>query len=66
AWYDFEDISFVYRTDGQDLRMPVYSAGASLRVNIFGAIILEPYYAFPFRDDGIQKGVLGLNFIPGW
>jgi len=66
AWYDFEDISFDYRADGRDLRMPVYSAGASFRVNIFGAIILEPYYVFPFRDDGIQKGVLGLNFIPGW
>ena len=66
AWYDFDDISFVYRADSPDLRMPVYSAGASLRVNIFGAIILEPYYAFPFQGDGINGGVLGLNFIPGW
>ncbi len=40
------------------------SAGLSLRVNLFGALILEPYYAIPLVKNG--KGVFGLNFIPGW
>ncbi len=47
-------------------RFPVFSTGPSLRINVFGALILEPYYAFPFHTKGISKGVWGLNFVPGW
>ena len=47
-------------------RFPVFSTGVSLRVNLFGALILEPYYAFPFHRNGISSGILGLNFVPGW
>ncbi len=47
-------------------RYPVFSTGASLRFNLFGALILEPYLAFPFHTRGIQEGVWGLNFLPGW
>ncbi len=47
-------------------RFPVFSMGPSLRVNLFGAMILEPYYAFPIHTKGIGKGVFGLNFTPGW
>ncbi len=43
---------------------PIFSVGASLRVNLFGAIILEPFYAYPLLKE--SKGVFGLNFIPGW
>lgn len=43
---------------------PLFSAGASLRINLFGALILEPYYAFPLLKD--TKGVFGLNIVPGW
>jgi hypothetical protein len=49
-----------------DVRFPFFSTGLSMRVNLFGAMIIEPYYAFPFQRDGIQRGILGLNFIPGW
>ncbi len=49
-----------------DARFPVFSTGMSLRVNLFGALIIEPYYAFPFQRNGIQEGILGLNFLPGW
>lgn len=45
---------------------PVFSAGLSLRVNVFGALILEPFYAIPFQRDDVNFGVLGLNFLPGW
>ncbi len=43
---------------------PLFSAGASLRVNVFGAMILEPYYAWPLLSE--TKGVFGLNIVPGW
>ena len=43
---------------------PLFSAGASLRINVFGAMILEPYYAWPLLAD--TKGVFGLNIVPGW
>src|SRR5690606_8520374 len=40
------------------------SVGAALRINLFGALILEPFYAKPLID-GV-KGTFGLNFVPGW
>lgn len=40
------------------------SVGVSLRVNLFGALILEPFYAKPLIDGA--KGTFGLNFTPGW
>ncbi len=43
---------------------PLFSAGASLRMNLFGALILEPYYAFPLLEE--TRGVFGLNIVPGW
>lgn len=49
-----------------DKRFPLFSTGPSLRINLFGALILEPYLAFPFHTKGIQEGVWGLNFLPGW
>ncbi|MBK7870075.1 MAG: PD40 domain-containing protein [Saprospiraceae bacterium] len=53
----------LYRTLYPKIK-PVFSAGVSLRVNLFGALILEPYYARPFLKGG--KFVFGLNIIPGW
>lgn len=49
------------------VRMPVFSAGVSLRVNLFGAMILEPYYAIQLNNPTRSKfGTFGLNFAPGW
>lgn len=47
-------------------RIPLLSTGISLRVNLLGAVIVEPYLALPWRGDGFGKGVFGLNFAPGW
>ncbi len=47
-------------------RFPVFSTGASVRINLFGALILEPFIAFPFQTEGFSTAVTGLNFIPGW
>ncbi|WP_235298567.1 hypothetical protein [Portibacter marinus] len=40
------------------------SAGLSMRVNLFGYLIAEPYFAIPIQDGA--RGTFGLNLIPGW
>ncbi len=40
------------------------STGLAVRVNLFGAFILEPYYAKPLVGGGGWN--FGINFIPGW
>lgn len=42
----------------------VSSVGISMRVNLFGALILEPYYARPLIEGG--RFAFGLNIVPGW
>jgi len=46
------------------------SVGASLRVNLFGAMIIEPFYAIPVGvkpvDGGRSRGSFGVNLMPGW
>lgn len=63
--YDQNGIQVDSYQDTND-RVPVMSAGISLRVNVFGYFILEPYYAFPFQRKDISAGVFGLTFAPGW
>lgn len=43
---------------------PIFTAGASLRINLFGALVVEPFYAVPLVKG--TRGVFGLNLIPGW
>ena len=45
---------------------PVFSAGASARVNLLGALVLEFYYARAFSREDERRGVFGVNFQPGW
>ncbi len=66
AWNSDHTVSFDWQTDSADTHIPVYSSGVSLRINLFGAMVLEPYYAIPFQRGGIENGTFGLNFIPGW
>ncbi len=47
-------------------RVPAMSMGLSLRVNVFGYFVIEPYYAIPFQRKNINGGVFGLTFAPGW
>ncbi|MCR8560632.1 tolB protein precursor [Mucilaginibacter sp. BJC16-A38] len=53
----------VYNTNQ---RVPALSAGVSLRINIFGYFVLEPYLAVPFNRTDVTKPVFGLGFTPGW
>jgi Tol biopolymer transport system component len=67
SWFHFDQFKeSVSDVDGSyfDNARPIFSYGTSLRINLFGALILEPYYAFP-----VLKGAhpnLGLNILPGW
>lgn len=45
---------------------PLISTGASLRVNLLGYLILEPYVAVPLQNGGFKNIQFGLNFTPGW
>jgi hypothetical protein len=73
AWDEYSTVSFKSQPNGVLLengrpqeRVPALSAGISLRVNMFGAFVLEPYYAFPFQRKDVKAGVFGLTFAPGW
>lgn len=44
----------------------IVSSGVSLRVNLFGALVIEPYYAIPWQNGGFANGSFGLNFTPGF
>jgi hypothetical protein len=47
-------------------RVPAMSAGVSLRINMFGYFVIEPYYAVPFQRKDVKFGTFGINFAPGW
>ena len=46
-------------------RVPVISAGVSSRFNLFGYMVLEIFYAYPFQRP-IKGGYVGFQLIPGW
>ncbi len=61
-WSDFER----QEVDPQGTQHKViFSSGLCLRLNLFGALVLEPYYAVPWQSN--PKGVFGVNFLTsGW
>lgn len=48
------------------IEFPFFSSGASIRINVLGALFLEPYYAIPFHNGGFRNGMFGINVTPGW
>jgi hypothetical protein len=65
AWDSSRKLKF--RTnDFANYSTPVGSCGVSLRVNFFGVMILEPYYAIPLQKDAKYYAGFGFNFLPGW
>ncbi len=66
AWYDYRELGTT-QPDGGGFELvakPYTSVGISMRINVLGALILEPYYARPLLKE--SRWVLGLNFVPGW
>jgi outer membrane protein assembly factor BamA len=54
AWSRGDKVRLNSSNKARDVHMPVYSTGASLRINLFGYIIIEPYYAIPLQRDGFK------------
>jgi Tol biopolymer transport system component len=66
AWHKWSNIKIAWEQNSFDDRIPVFSTGASLRVNVLGYLVVELYYAIPFQNGGWENGVFGINFVPGW
>ena len=64
AWTKDESPEFDLTRESTE-RIPVFSAGGSLRFNMFGAVVAEVYYAYPFQrpDEGWRWG---FQLAPGW
>ncbi len=56
----------IYNIDYAYYRYPLITYGISLRINLFGYMILEPYYAIPYLKDGQKYAGINLNILPGW
>lgn len=54
AWSRPDKVSLDGRSNSTDVHIPVYSAGASWRINLFGYLIVEPYLAVPLQRNQIQ------------
>ena len=66
TWDEGDFISMRYSDFRYDNRVPLFSAGVSLRINVMGFMVVEPYYAVPIMGGEVGKGYFGVNFLPGW
>jgi len=68
AWDEYEEfesaLSRGFVTDSK-LRIPVFSAGGATRINLFGVLVMQIYYAYPFQRPG-EGGQWGFYLAPGW
>jgi Tol biopolymer transport system component len=64
AWTSDESPKFKFERRSVE-RIPVFSVGASLRVNLFGALVGEFYYAYPLQRPE-HGGHFGFQIAPGW
>ncbi len=66
AWDEESVPQMSFTSNSISERIPIMSSGFALRFNIFGAITIEPYYAFPIHQGKIYHGNLGINILSGW
>ena len=64
AWTADESPDLVFDRNSQE-RVPLVSAGVSSRFNLFGSLVFEVYYAYPFQRP-VKGGHWGIQFMPGW
>ena len=64
AWTGTSAPVWSFESNSAD-RTPVMSAGVTGRMNMFGMMIFEVYYARPFQRPG-RGGVWGFLLTPGW
>ena len=63
AWSGDESAELRFARNSAD-RVPVVSTGISTRINLFGALIVEAFYAYPFQRETGWVG--GFQLAPGW
>lgn len=66
AWTKDNPPKLRWKPKNIDERVPFVSTGLSIRINLFGMLVLEPYYAVPFQLGGFESANWGINFLPGW
>ncbi|KPK83943.1 MAG: tolB protein precursor [Bacteroides sp. SM23_62_1] len=66
AWSSSMKPAFKWQPDSNDETIPVFSLGTGFRINFFGYVVIEPFYAIPLQNGGWSNGSFGLNFLPGW
>ena len=69
GWYSADDLKAPDENNPNApiQHKPIFSTGISLRLNLFGALVLEPYYALPLSvSKDKRRWVFGLNIVPGW
>ncbi|MDP4207866.1 MAG: tolB protein precursor [Bacteroidota bacterium] len=66
AWTKNTYPTLKWKKDSSNERIPIVSVGPSLRINVLGYMVLEPFYAFPLQNGKFSKPVFGINFLPGW
>jgi len=64
AWTADDPPVWEWATD-TDERVPVVSTGVSARMNLFGAAVVEVFYAYPFQRPE-KGGFIGVGLVPGW
>jgi hypothetical protein len=64
AWTKNESPDWTFK-ETSDKRIPVFSAGLAARVNLFGYLVGQIYYAYPFQRP--ERGAhWGFTIAPGW
>lgn len=66
AWDSQNSPVLRWKPKDDNQRVPVLSTGVSLRFNLFGMLVIEPFYAIPFQLGGMKAAYIGVNFLPGW
>ena len=64
AWTSDESPELAFERESPE-RIPVFSAGVSARVNLFGYAVGEVFWAYPFQRPQ-RGGHFGFQLAPGW
>ena len=64
AWSADSSASLTFSRN-TNARVPVFSAGVTTRFNLFGYLVAEVYWAYPFQRPG-SGGRFGFQIAPGW
>ncbi|MFC2152579.1 tolB protein precursor, partial [Bacteroidota bacterium] len=64
-WLESSNIRY-YWNPTPSYHTPIYSLGASLRINLFGIAILEPYIAMPFQLNNVDYATGFIISGGGW